>query len=234
MADFVRSKRRLLVLGYNATLTTSVEAPKQPTLHFDQIQVCLPTFWPPSPNWMMSLSLNRHTLGAAVCCGQGCCLSSKVLCLLAVPISNRCHLMDASSVPLYASMLYVLCSLVTSIVLHRNSERSSAASFASRTDHIVPHQGFRLVLCDICTKSIPPGLCTPDCSHVPGRRGRASTPRCTSACKDCVPTPPPLSLSSRALTRPSWRTPLGSWTCGWQPKMACSCAHHPARLAPPR
>ncbi|KAK9804133.1 hypothetical protein WJX73_003206 [Symbiochloris irregularis] len=36
--DFRRAKRRLLVLGYNATLTTSVEAPRQPTLHFDQIQ----------------------------------------------------------------------------------------------------------------------------------------------------------------------------------------------------
>ncbi|WPT11748.1 Alpha,alpha-trehalose-phosphate synthase [UDP-forming] 1 [Picochlorum sp. SENEW3] len=32
------SKRRLLVLGYNATLTTAVEAPRQPKKHFDQIQ----------------------------------------------------------------------------------------------------------------------------------------------------------------------------------------------------
>ncbi|PSC73982.1 Alpha,alpha-trehalose-phosphate synthase [UDP-forming] 1 [Micractinium conductrix] len=33
-----RSRRRLLVLGYNATLTTAVEAPWQPKKHFDQIQ----------------------------------------------------------------------------------------------------------------------------------------------------------------------------------------------------
>lgn len=32
------SARRLLVLGYNATLTTAVEAPRQPKKHFDQIQ----------------------------------------------------------------------------------------------------------------------------------------------------------------------------------------------------
>ena len=39
VADYHRSRRRLLVLGYNATLTTAVEAPRQPNLHFDQIQV---------------------------------------------------------------------------------------------------------------------------------------------------------------------------------------------------
>ena len=38
VADYKRAKRRLLVLGYNATLTTAVEAPKQPHHHFDQIQ----------------------------------------------------------------------------------------------------------------------------------------------------------------------------------------------------
>ena len=32
------SKKRLLILGYNATLTTAVEAPRQPKKHFDQIQ----------------------------------------------------------------------------------------------------------------------------------------------------------------------------------------------------
>ena len=37
--DYTKSKRRLLVLGYNATLTTAVEAPRQPKRHFDQIQV---------------------------------------------------------------------------------------------------------------------------------------------------------------------------------------------------
>ena len=33
------AQRRLLVLGYNATLTTAVEAPRQPKRHFDQIRV---------------------------------------------------------------------------------------------------------------------------------------------------------------------------------------------------
>ncbi|BDA46931.1 probable alpha,alpha-trehalose-phosphate synthase [UDP-for [Coccomyxa sp. Obi] len=35
---YYASKRRLLVLGYNATLTTAVEAPRQPKRHFDQIK----------------------------------------------------------------------------------------------------------------------------------------------------------------------------------------------------
>jgi hypothetical protein len=35
------AKQRLLVLGYNATLTTAVEAPRQPKRHFDQIKVLL-------------------------------------------------------------------------------------------------------------------------------------------------------------------------------------------------
>ena len=38
IAGYKRSRRRLLVLGYNATLTTAVEAPRQPKKHFDQIQ----------------------------------------------------------------------------------------------------------------------------------------------------------------------------------------------------
>ena len=36
---FSESTKRLLVLGYNATLTTAVEAPRQPKRHFDQIKV---------------------------------------------------------------------------------------------------------------------------------------------------------------------------------------------------
>lgn len=36
--QYTASRKRLLVLGYNATLTTSVEAPRQPKKHFDQIQ----------------------------------------------------------------------------------------------------------------------------------------------------------------------------------------------------
>ena len=42
LRDYTKSKQRLLVLGYNATLTTAVEAPRQPKRHFDQIQVCWP------------------------------------------------------------------------------------------------------------------------------------------------------------------------------------------------
>ena len=39
LKDYTKAKKRLLVLGYNATLTTAVEAPRQPKRHFDQIQV---------------------------------------------------------------------------------------------------------------------------------------------------------------------------------------------------
>ena len=39
MRDYDSSQRHLLVLGYNATLTTAVEAPRQPIRHFDQIKV---------------------------------------------------------------------------------------------------------------------------------------------------------------------------------------------------
>jgi trehalose-6-phosphatase len=39
VGHYRQSKRRLLVLGYNATLTTAVEAPRQPKRHFDQIKV---------------------------------------------------------------------------------------------------------------------------------------------------------------------------------------------------
>ena len=39
LRDYAKAKKRLLVLGYNATLTTAVEAPRQPKRHFDQIQV---------------------------------------------------------------------------------------------------------------------------------------------------------------------------------------------------
>jgi trehalose 6-phosphate synthase/phosphatase len=35
---YASSKRRLIVLGYNATLTQAVEAPRQPKRHFDQIK----------------------------------------------------------------------------------------------------------------------------------------------------------------------------------------------------
>lgn len=39
MRDYKNAKRRLLVLGYNSTLTTAVEAPRQPKNHYDQIKV---------------------------------------------------------------------------------------------------------------------------------------------------------------------------------------------------
>ena len=39
MRDYKVTSRRLVLLGYNATLTTAVEAPRQPKRHFDQIQV---------------------------------------------------------------------------------------------------------------------------------------------------------------------------------------------------
>ncbi|KAK9830458.1 hypothetical protein WJX72_011880 [[Myrmecia] bisecta] len=39
--DYKASKRRLLVLGYNATLTTAVEAPRQPKRHFDQMKAMM-------------------------------------------------------------------------------------------------------------------------------------------------------------------------------------------------
>lgn len=38
VSGYLSSRRRLLVLGYNATLTTAVEAPRQPKRHFDQIK----------------------------------------------------------------------------------------------------------------------------------------------------------------------------------------------------
>lgn len=38
VAAYRTSRSRLLVFGYNATLTTAVEAPRQPKKHFDQIQ----------------------------------------------------------------------------------------------------------------------------------------------------------------------------------------------------
>lgn len=38
VSAYRKSSKRLLVLGYNATLTTAVEAPRQPKKHFDQIQ----------------------------------------------------------------------------------------------------------------------------------------------------------------------------------------------------
>ena len=39
MRDYKATTKRLVLLGYNATLTTAVEAPRQPKRHFDQIQV---------------------------------------------------------------------------------------------------------------------------------------------------------------------------------------------------
>ena len=38
VAAYRSSKRRLLVLGYNATLTTNMEAPRQPKRQFEQVK----------------------------------------------------------------------------------------------------------------------------------------------------------------------------------------------------
>ncbi len=41
VADFNRARQRLLVLGYNATLTTSVDTSRLPKRqHYDQFMVC--------------------------------------------------------------------------------------------------------------------------------------------------------------------------------------------------
>ena len=53
--DYKVTSRRLVLLGYNATLTTAVEAPRQPKRHFDQIQV--------GP--LRSLSSVDHSCGGA-------------------------------------------------------------------------------------------------------------------------------------------------------------------------
>ena len=78
------ARRRLLVLGYNATLTTAVEAPRQPKRHFDQIKAraprscvqahsCLGRRMCSSPLYWVSLV---HTVncryGAGACCQVSC------------------------------------------------------------------------------------------------------------------------------------------------------------------
>ena len=58
--DYKVTSRRLVLLDYNATLTTAVEAPRQPKRHFDQIQV--------RPLWFQSKEADRshavHSCGA--------------------------------------------------------------------------------------------------------------------------------------------------------------------------
>ena len=39
--DYQKAWRKLLVFGYNATLTTGVEAQRQPKRHFEQLMVCV-------------------------------------------------------------------------------------------------------------------------------------------------------------------------------------------------
>ena len=70
MADYKRAKRRLLVLGYNATLTTAVEAPRQPHHHFDQIQVTLLS---------MECAGMLQTLCPSLPVCWGCALSCRIL-----------------------------------------------------------------------------------------------------------------------------------------------------------
>lgn len=77
------SRRRLLVLGYNATLTTAVEAPRQPKKHFDQIQA-LTRVNPAAYRCLAALAQNPDTqVGGAGPAGRaahkgrvGCCLAA--------------------------------------------------------------------------------------------------------------------------------------------------------------
>jgi len=73
------ARRRLLVLGYNATLTTAVEAPRQPKRHFDQIKArrcrsrarCLPVrLSRPCTAAAQCPGCVRQTKGSLVPCGE--------------------------------------------------------------------------------------------------------------------------------------------------------------------
>jgi hypothetical protein len=56
------STRRLIVLGYNATLTTAVEAPRQPKRHFDQIKALTRV----NPRILRCLEVCGQTFGQTV------------------------------------------------------------------------------------------------------------------------------------------------------------------------
>ncbi len=89
LRDFTRSKQRLLVLGYNATLTTAVEAPRQPKRHFDQIQVGCPSLilsyqiqvQYPYFSPLRCLHLVYYTLGGGVSCDSSSILACKHRCI---------------------------------------------------------------------------------------------------------------------------------------------------------
>lgn len=59
---YQESGRRLIVLGYNATLTTAVEAPRQPKRHFDQIKALSRV----NPRIMHCLEVRARAQSAAV------------------------------------------------------------------------------------------------------------------------------------------------------------------------
>lgn len=84
---YKQSKRRLLVLGYNATLTTAVEAPRQPKRHFDQIKV-LSRLQNASVSASVIFSTEMNTsLHLPIHAMHGCCAG----CLLLYDFSDLVH-----------------------------------------------------------------------------------------------------------------------------------------------
>ena len=68
--DYKNAKRRLLVLGYNSTLTTAVEAPRQPKNHYDQIKVApwlcqLAVRHKPCTRFLLLYTINRRVCKSA-------------------------------------------------------------------------------------------------------------------------------------------------------------------------
>ena len=70
IAGYSASRRRLLVLGYNATLTTAVEAPRQPKKHFDQIQASGAAAAAAAAGWGLS-GRGRWRCAASCLCRPG-------------------------------------------------------------------------------------------------------------------------------------------------------------------
>lgn len=76
------SQRRLFVLGYNATLTTAVEAPMQPQRHYDQMKALARV----NPKTVMSIKeLCKHPENVVVILsGSECCKLEETFGLLPV------------------------------------------------------------------------------------------------------------------------------------------------------
>lgn len=91
IAEVVRayksSKRRLIVLGYNATLTTAVEAPRQPKRHFDQIKALTRV----NPRIMTCLEVCAGPLGAGKTPAGRVAQSSSMLMRLLLSASKHAH-----------------------------------------------------------------------------------------------------------------------------------------------